>query len=82
MKKYLRYILPVCLAGSLCTSCTDFFETDSDGVLKTEGQRYQDETYGRVCLYEKILHTDPDQPLLMPLRTCRQAANIQKTTLH
>ena len=42
MKKYLRYILPVCLAGSLCASCTDFFETDSDGVLKTEGQRYQD----------------------------------------
>lgn len=30
MKKYLRYILPVCLAGSLCASCTDFFETDSD----------------------------------------------------
>ena len=49
MKKYLRYILPVCLAGSLCTSCTDFFETDSDGVLKTEGQRYQDETTARVC---------------------------------
>ena len=51
MKKYLRYILPVCLAGSLCTSCTDFFETDSDGVLKTEGQRYQDETTARAGLF-------------------------------
>ena len=51
MKKYLRYILPVCLAGSLCASCTDFFETDSDGVLKTEGQRYQDETTARAGLF-------------------------------
>lgn len=51
MRKYLRYILPVCLAGSLCASCTDFFETDSDGVLKTEGQRYQDETTARAGLF-------------------------------
>ena len=51
MKKYLRYILPVCLAGSLCASCTDFFETDSAGVLKTEGQRYQDETTARAGLF-------------------------------
>lgn len=28
-----------------------FFETDSDGVLKTEGQRYQDETTARAGLF-------------------------------
>lgn len=47
MKKILRYTLLYIgfgCAGWLCASCSDFFETDSDAVLKTDGQRYEDET--------------------------------------
>ena len=33
-------------------------------------------------LYEKILHTDPVQPLLMHLRTFPLTMNIQMTALH
>ena len=51
MKKILKYGLCVCLAGMACASCSDFFETDSDAVLKTEGQVYQDETTARAGLF-------------------------------
>lgn len=54
MKKILRYTLLYIgfgCAGWLCASCSDFFETDSDAVLKTDGQRYEDETAARAGLF-------------------------------
>lgn len=54
MKKILRYTLLYIgfgCAGWLCASCSDFFETDSDAVLKTDGQHYEDETAARAGLF-------------------------------
>lgn len=67
MKKILRYCLYVCCTGWLCASCCDFFETDSDAVLKTDGQRYQDETTARSGLFGLLqgLQTIGDNYVIM-----------------
>lgn len=70
MKKILRYTLLYIgfgCAGWMCASCSDFFETDSDAVLKTEGQRYEDETTARSGLFGLLqgLQTIGDNYVIM-----------------
>lgn len=67
MNKFFKYTLSLCCMGCLCASCTDFFETDSDAVLKTEGQRYQDESVARAGLFGLLqgLQTIGDNYVIM-----------------
>ena len=49
MKK-ITYILWVLVAVA-CSSCTDFFDSDSKSMIKTDGQMYQDELETRSGLF-------------------------------
>lgn len=67
MKKTLRYIIFACSTFFVFTSCTDFFETDSDAVLKTDGQCYEDESTARAGLFGLLqcLQTIGDNYVIM-----------------
>lgn len=47
--KFLNYY--IALAALMLTSCSDFFESDSESVIKTEGQSYTSELEARAGLF-------------------------------
>lgn len=66
MKKFSVYIISL-FSVCMLASCSDFFESDSDSVIKTDGQTYQSELEARSGLFGLLegLQTVADNYVLM-----------------